>query len=329
MRTLLLGLLFSALANGACAADTAASQVFYGFNAGTVNVYAEIVGQKAIIVFNCVGSSTAQVQLNESFSDSWSARLRSNGSSLTRSQFRIFGAGGKGGNNCDLPDPGSYPPVATREEAIRKSGINLGAVGEYGDFHAKAHGQAFVMAPTVLPSASATAQARSAEVVAANLRDLLARFEEEGSKARRSFFALNMGGADSIYAEVVNDKAIVVRSCDGQVRAWTSPAMSASWDILFSGSANYIWRGTLERERFRLFSPSDGKVSHVPCTYTGAVQLVKSRGEALALAKIDLAAVPDYSIFLAQAYGTRTVVAAAQAPAAPLAAPPAAQSRGA
>ena len=286
-------------------ADIPASLVFYGFNAGAINVYAEIAGPKAIIVFGCAGSSTTQVQVNENFSDGWSARIRSNGSSLTRSQFRIFGAFAgaarvAGGNNCDYPDPGSYQPVASREEAIRKSGLNLAAVGEYADFHSKVHGQAFVMAPTAQPAASAGTPSRVAEVAAANLRDLLARFEEEGSKARRSFFTLSMG-ADSIYAEVVNDRAIIVRSCKGEVRSWINPSMSGSWDVVFSSSGTLSWRGTLERDRFRLFSPTSGNFANFPCTYSGPAQLVSTRSEALAIAKLDLAALPDYSLFLAQA----------------------------
>ena len=312
-RKFLLGLLLAAIAGAAGAADIPASPVFYGFSAGTVNVYAEIAGQKAIIVFSCAGSNTSQVQVNESFSESWSARIRGNGTSLTRSQFRIFGSPGKGGNNCDFPDPGSYPPVATREEAIRKSGLNLSTVGEYADFHSKAHGQSFVMAPTAQPVASAGSQPRGAEASATNLRDLLARFEEEGSKSRRSFFALSIG-ADSIYAEVVNDKAIVVRSCRGEVRSWVNPSMSGSWEIVFSSSGALSWRGTLERDRFRLFSPTSGSFASFPCTYSAPAQLGSTRNEALAIAKLDLAAVPDYSLFLAQAYGPRTLVASEQSP---------------
>jgi hypothetical protein len=122
-------------------------------------------------------------------------------------------------------------------------------------------------------------------------------------------------GTDSIYAEVVNDKAIVVRSCRGEVRSWINPSMSGGWEIVFSSMGSTAWRGTLERDRFRLFSPTSGNFATVPCTYSAPVPLVSTRNEALAIAKLDLAAVPDYSIFLAQAYGPRTVVASGQVPA--------------
>lgn len=61
VRMFALGLLLLVLGNSAWAADIPASPVFYGFNAGTVNVYAEIAGPKAIIVFGCAGSSATQV----------------------------------------------------------------------------------------------------------------------------------------------------------------------------------------------------------------------------------------------------------------------------
>ncbi len=163
-----LGVAAACFATPALAADSPANAqpVYFGFKSGNAAVFAEVVNQKAIVVFSCVGS--IEVQVNDAYSDSWNTRFRRPGLPnnysemvVSRSQFRLF-AGvngfGSGAATC-TPVTGSVQPVASREEAIQKSGINLAAINEYKTYYAQAYGQQFIAASSVVQAAPPAALA--------------------------------------------------------------------------------------------------------------------------------------------------------------------------
>ena len=275
---------------------------YYGFATGTGTVYAEIANGRAIVLFNC-GSVSAQT--NNAYADSWNLSLRRFSSTLTRSQFRIYFQD-RVVDTCQSPAQsfgGTFQPVSTREEAVLRSGIDLATVAEYKAYYAQAYGQTFAAVPQ---QAQASTPPQTGQDAAARLQQLLARFGDDGSKARRAFFGVDIGGG-SIYAEIVNDRAVMVRTCSGVTRAWTNHSLEGSWDIVFTSASPH--RATLARDRLRLYQVQQ----NFGCSLGGTFQPVTTRAEALAVAKIDLVAVPEYATFLAQAYGPSLAGAPAQA----------------
>lgn len=318
IRMFVLGLLLPVLGASAWAADGPASTVFFGFNASTVNVYAEIADRRAIVVLSCAGSTATQFQVNEAFSESWSIRIRGNGASLSRSQLRIFGAPGKGGNNCDFPDPGGYAPVASREEAVRQSGVDIASVDAYQTYHAQVFGQRLVLAPGLIKQGAPDQAAARAEEER-RLREMLARIVGGSVDPEARYFGFRFGTA-SVFAEIANGKAIMVSRCEQVTNPLVNATFSGSWnEQLLRRSVH------LSRTQFRIF----GINRTDPCLGNtevsgGVYPPSASREEAVLKSGIEIEAIPEYRSYYAQAYGRR--IAAAPTIQAPVASAGAAQT---
>ena len=308
----------------------ATQATFFGARSGNVAVYSEISGRNALVVLSC--DTRSSVRVSAELTDSWNASIpwinnMNIGVTVSKAQFVFFRPGGQlpWGTGCFPDATFTMKPVASREEAVQKAGVDLAAIAEYKTYYAQAYGQPFPVAQ-VQPGALAS-QSRAEGDSIVQLQALLDRFADDGSKARRTFFGFNIG-AGAIYAEIVNDKAFVFRVCSGVTTVLLNSAFAESWDVNFPavGNAQYASRGTLRRDGFGVFLPGQGVG---PCTFAGTARPVATRGEALAVAKLDLVKSPEYASFLAQAYGPRNsaTTAVSQVPAiAPLVTAQAAQA---